>query len=267
MKRNLLVSLLTLVLFVAVPLGSSASTFDNLVVYGDSLSDVGNFGPFTDGDVWVETLATSLGADLYDYAYGGATTGYDNPAVGSKELGLQWQIDTFAPPSSGNTLYSVWAGANDLANLRPFANAAFNVGIALNNLYEDGARDILVGNLPDIGLTPRHFGTDLQPVASGWTLGFNFVLDSVLDIFETIYTDVNLYKFDAYTMFSSFTPGSQEWEDLFWVDGFHPSSIGHQLIYETAFAAVAPVPEPSTILLLGGGLFGLAWYRRKQKAA
>lgn len=29
----------------------------------------------------------------------------------------------------------------------------------------------------------------------------------------------------------------------------------------------APVPEPSTILLLGSGLFGLAWYNLKRKNA
>ena len=29
----------------------------------------------------------------------------------------------------------------------------------------------------------------------------------------------------------------------------------------------APVPEPSTVLLLGGGLFGLAWYGRKRNKA
>lgn len=31
------------------------------------------------------------------------------------------------------------------------------------------------------------------------------------------------------------------------------------------FQSAAPVPEPSTFLLLGGGLSSLAWYRRKRK--
>ena len=111
MKSRLLSVLLFLVLLFMVPVGSSASTFDNFVVYGDSLSDTGNVARFTDfgADIWVETLATTLGADLYDYAFGGATTWYDNPAIGSPAHGLQWQIDTSATPSTGNTLYSIWA--------------------------------------------------------------------------------------------------------------------------------------------------------------
>lgn len=38
-------------------------------------------------------------------------------------------------------------------------------------------------------------------------------------------------------------------------DGFDVNAVG----------VVAPVPEPSTLLLLGGGLSGLAWYRRRKK--
>jgi phospholipase/lecithinase/hemolysin len=52
--------------------------------------------------------------------------------------------------------------------------------------------------------------------------------------------------------------------DLFWVDGFHPSSEGHQIIYENAYAAIAPVPEPGTIVLMGIGLVGLAGFNRKK---
>ncbi len=37
------------------------------------------------------------------------------------------------------------------------------------------------------------------------------------------------------------------------------------ILIDGRFKRVAPVPEPSTILLLGGGLAGLALYRRKRK--
>ena len=81
MKNRFLPVILVLALLFAFPVGSHATAFNNLIVFGDSLSDNGNIGRFTDGAIWVETLAASLGADLYDFAYGGATTGYDNPAA------------------------------------------------------------------------------------------------------------------------------------------------------------------------------------------
>ena len=38
-------------------------------------------------------------------------------------------------------------------------------------------------------------------------------------------------------------------------------------IIETSSLLAAPIPEPSTMLLLGSGLAGLGWYRRRRKAA
>lgn len=263
MKNRFLPVLLVLALLFTFPVGSHATAFNNLVVFGDSLSDDGNIDRFTDGPIWVEILAASLGADLYDYAYGGATTGYDNPAAGLSYTGLQWQVDNYVAPTN-DALYTVWAGANDFLQERSFISAANNIGTALENLYTDGARDILVGNLPDIGATPAFISTPDATVATYWTLGFNAQLETVLSDFKESYDDAILYKLDAYGIFSDFVPGSEEWADLFWFDGFHPSSEGHQLIADIAYTKVAPVPEPSTIVLMGLGLVGLAGFGRKK---
>src|SRR6476619_7996434 len=77
---------------------AAAGPFNNLVVFGDSLSDIGNIaqapfintpgpyywnGRFSNGPVYAETLATGLGLPALnrstasggtDYAYGGAKT-------------------------------------------------------------------------------------------------------------------------------------------------------------------------------------------------
>ncbi len=267
MKKRLLLVVLVLTLLLVLPFTGHTTPFNSLIVFGDSLSDDGKVSRFTDGPIWVETLADSLGADLYDFAYGGATTGYDNPAIDSEFTGLQWQVETFLPGVAGiadEALFTVWAGANDFLQERQFDTAANNIGIALEKLYAGGARDILVGNLPDVGATPAFFFGPNAAIATEWTLGFNSYLEKVLRGFETSYADVNIYRLDAYGSFSAYIPGTPEWANLFWVDGFHPSSAGHQLIADVAYSEVAPVPEPATVILLGTGLIGLAGLGRKR---
>ena len=58
--------------------------------------------------------------------------------------------------------------------------------------------------------------------------------------------------------------GTPEWLELFWVDGFHPSSLGHQKIFEAALATVEPVPEPATLLLFGIGIIGFIGLKLRQ---
>jgi phospholipase/lecithinase/hemolysin len=283
MKNRLLPLLLVVGLLLVFPTGGQATPFASLVAFGDSLSDDGNVARFTDGDIWVETLAASMGANLYNFAFGGATTGVDNPAAAKgaaeaganpvqveflRNTGLLSQTALFLPAVAGlnmdETLFTVWAGANDFLQGRGFVPAALNVGTALEDIYLAGGRDILVGNLPDIGATPSLIaeGPLAAAGATGWTLAFNAALETVLAGFEASYADATLYRLDAFGVFSEFQVGTPEWADLFWVDGFHPSSTGHQLVFQTAAAAI---PEPVTMLLLGSGLLGLAGFRRLPK--
>ena len=93
------------------------------------------------------------------------------------------------------------------------------------------------------------FGVRGNPVASSWTVDFNLGLSSVLQSFGTTHADINLYFVDAFSMFQQYPVGSPEWSSLFWFDGFHPSSIGHEMMFQTAQRVIDPVPEPATMAL------------------
>lgn len=263
--------LCVVVLFISLLSTGSALGYSTVVTFGDSLSDNGNISRFSDGALWVEQLANRYSADLYDYAYGGATTGYDNPAIGSLGTGLLWQVETFgavlgtAPAS--DTIVTLWAGGNDFLQSRSPYDAVNNIGTALINLYAAGGRNFVVPNLPDIGKTPSFFLKDpgISPLASAWSSAFNSGLEKMLYDFGELYADVDLFFVDAFTIFEQYDAGSPEWNELFWDDGFHPSSAGHTRIFEAAVSAMDPVPEPATLLLFATGLAGFARARRTKK--
>jgi thermolabile hemolysin len=144
-----------------------------LVVFGDSLSDTGNvynltlgrlpnltswsIGHFSNGKVWAERAGERAGLDLFNFAYGSAA------ADGSVVIpGVRQQVDSWisyrkrAPAADiGRNLFAVMIGGNDLINYNvPVPDVLATVRASLDALIADGARHVLLMNLPDVSRAP-----------------------------------------------------------------------------------------------------------------
>ena len=156
---------------------AAAAPFSQLVVFGDSLSDIGNTADatfdlfpgdyyyddrFSNGPVFVEALSTGLGlgapvrstAGGNVFAYGGAQTSGTGGLTGAFIRDIDEQVDQFLATRTAdpNALFVVFAGSNDLVNGQtnaniPVANLAEDIG----RLVAAGARNFLVPNLPSVG--------------------------------------------------------------------------------------------------------------------
>ena len=166
--------------------GNPKSTFDNVITFGDSLSDAGNislsevpsFQPpqkFTTnpGTITVQNVAAGLGFSLTaslaggnDYAWGGAGINNNSPGTPADVPTITMQVNSFLsshPTLDSHALYTMWGGANDIfyatttpATAQPQIVAAAQQEVKLlGEMQAAGARNILVFNLPNIGLTPE----------------------------------------------------------------------------------------------------------------
>jgi phospholipase/lecithinase/hemolysin len=140
--------------------------FDHIVVFGDSLSDTGNAGRFSNGPVWVEQLAARLEIALrptqaggLNFAVGGARL---DPLSGPHSLRAQADLFLRMRQPSGRTLHIVYGGGNDLLSAvghlkapRMVETAVASLRSIVADLVGHGASDLLVPNLPDVGMTPK----------------------------------------------------------------------------------------------------------------
>ncbi|WP_428833738.1 autotransporter outer membrane beta-barrel domain-containing protein [Pantoea dispersa] len=151
----------------------NALAWDNLTVFGDSLSDGGNVGRFTyDGaqhPLYDEILAAQLGQTLQpssrggsNYAQGGGVT---VPALDAS-LNTQDQLAAYLQSTGGradsNGLYIHWVGANDIAAAvtnpltarETISNSASAAVSQIKTVLDAGAGAVIVPNVPQLGSTP-----------------------------------------------------------------------------------------------------------------
>lgn len=243
-----------------MPAAALPGPFSGLVVFGDSLSDMGNAGRFSDGPVWVEHLAATFdltlapsGSGGSNYAVGGART---HGAPGA----LRGQVDAFlaagGPSLDGEALYVVFGGGNDLlaAAADPDRETqALRAAEALGGIADDlaaaGAVHLLVPNLPDIGHTPavRAGGPVWMEAARRLVRVFNAALEQALKRVETA-RRIRIHRLDVFALldrvvadpaaagFRNVTEpcfGAACNEALFY-DQIHPTSYAHRRLAAAA---------------------------------
>lgn len=305
--------LLTAVCSVGASQVATAQSYDNVVVFGDSLSDDGNTagltfgfvpgpapywnGRFSNGPVWTEHLANWVGADLENYAHGGAQAadGFTTYVQGFFSINIPntgGQFDQFdadqgggSPPSTDLSadLFVINAGSVNYATQGETGTAPVDfISDLIDSLYDLGAREFLVSNLPDIGVTPDGLDETEGPSSADLTsyvMAHNAELILQLDALRGMHADINLIEFDAFTLLADVVanpsdygisnvtdsamdstsitdPNDPFWDDYLWFDGSHPTDLVHEQLATEALAALIPaaVPEPSSALL---ALFGL----------
>ncbi|MCC6422408.1 MAG: SGNH/GDSL hydrolase family protein [Phycisphaerales bacterium] len=304
-------SLISAVAVLAVSVSTTrADTFSAMVNFGDSLSDVGNVhdlttdiyplhaivpaapyynGHFSNGPIWVEQLAGLMGLPTptpsrtggTDYAYGLAHSGTGNTSLVIPNVQTQINDWTANNVSSQTQLFTVLGGATDLFDVIGNAGdqsataqqAANNIVAGLQSLYNDGARNIIVGNLPDLGLVPSYHNTPDQTQATALSNTFNTTLATGMSNLIALSPGLNLHLLDLNTLFNNAIAnpatygltnvtdaaytGDPDYEGvgtvvpnpagyLFW-DEVHPTTLGHSMVAQAAYAAV---PEPATTMLI-----------------
>jgi phospholipase/lecithinase/hemolysin len=287
-------TLFSLTVILALTAAPAAAAFTDLVVFGDSLSDIGNIanatfgsqpGPFyyndrvSNGPVYSELLATQLGlgplsrstAGGNNFAYGGAQTTGTGGIEGFFIRDVDEQVVTYVAQrtADADTLYVLFAGANDLVNGQTDMSIPIgSIVTDIEDLIDHGARHFLVPNLPRLGTVPRFNGDSLQAVAmNNASDDFNAALATALDVLETSQPDTMFIRFDVAALFDNIQAdptsfgfsnvtdpaapglgvGDSSYDTsqivanpdtyLFW-DDFHPTTVAHEVLAELLAQAV-----------------------------
>lgn len=269
-------------------------------------------GTYSNGNVWAQTVAAALGVPGSaafgplggtNFAFGGAETSREDviPGFSIAPPSLRRQANGFLSAygsAQSGALYVVEGGANNLRRMAvslagasptdfsaavAFEAAAYadDIGDIVDQLQGAGAKDIIVWNAPNAGLTPASlsFGPAVSFASSSIATAFNTALAARLS------TEPSTVKtFDVFGLYNSITADPSAFgfnnitdacgnpslgcsadidHALFW-DGIHPTSAGHALLAQRVLALA--VPEPSTYAMFLVGLIGCGWVARRRRS-
>ncbi len=227
----------------------ATSCFAQIHVFGDSLSETGNFsiltggswppaplyyyGRFSNGPIWVEYIADALDEAIpqpfllggTNYAVNGARAAGPSPYYTPDLAGqvANYLVSNY-PAANGdqadaNEIFVIWAGANDIffgalgdeADFIP--NAVEGIAGAIRTLHDAGARTFIVPNLPLLGQTP-FFNTNATVSSElDWASeAFNSQLSKELRSLRKEFRHVKIADVDIAHLFKSMTRKPKRFE-------------------------------------------------------
>lgn len=214
---------------------ASLGRSQEMVVFGDSLSDTGNFslasggtfppsplyfqGRFSNGPIWTDRFAPSIGmpspvaslAGGKNFAFNGSRALGPSP-YGTPDLPTQVGMHLLQQNGALNPkdVFVLWIGSNDIyfgaATGEPYAveNALWSIDQSIRSLHQAGARKFLVLNLPPLGDTPYFEGTGEIADQLDWAaFQFDIGLFFALWFAESELTNVEIAHVDVFTLFQT----------------------------------------------------------------
>jgi phospholipase/lecithinase/hemolysin len=284
---------------------SAASTvnekFTSFWVLGDSLSgfvgEPGGANTFrlSNGPLWSEQIINDFrhaGQQAESFAVPGATAGLErpNPAIPGAPFDLTSQVDRLLQETSrfgSAPMVSLWIGGNDVAAFPTGLNPADTISKysdALSRLAGAGVQDLLLFEIPDVGLTPLvqsgALGIDpadaTQAASALNTVFFDLVVANLpgsidvkrIDTFSLTQTALTNPAFFGAAAAGPCTANGQVLADCAqttFFDPFHPTALVHDFVADQVRAAgVAPVPLPAAGWMLLSALAGMLVVKRRR---
>jgi phospholipase/lecithinase/hemolysin len=148
-----------------------------------------------------------------DFAFGDTGTRLLDQVQGGVLLpGLRGQIELYLNSPQPwrrprRPLFVIVTGSNDYSGDAPLSvpRVVGNIADAVRTLYRDGARDVMVVNLPDLGLVPANLAN--SAIASQLSFAHNAALKIALDALDAGLPGLNIIQPDLVALFNSLPAG------------------------------------------------------------